>query len=84
MKIMEDYRVPDSVEYDEKTHWHLRRIRVFEMKKNCIIAKRHYKIGSETYEVNSVFSFDSPKATDDNLAALIKNDIEKSLDIENG
>lgn len=77
MKIMEDYRVPDSVEYDEKTHWHLRRIRVFEMKKNCIIAKRHYKIGSETYEVNSVFSFDSPKATDDNLAALIKNDIEK-------
>ena len=84
MKNMEDYRVPCSVEYDEKTHRHLRRIRVFEMKKNCIIAKRHYKIGNETYEVNSVFSFDSPKTTDDNLAALIKNDIEKSLDIENG
>ena len=77
MKIMEDYRIPSSAEYDEKTHRHLRRIRVFEMKKNYIIAKRHYKIGSETYEVNSVFSFDSPKATDDNLAALIKNDIEK-------
>ena len=54
------------------------------MKRNCIIAKRHHRIGSETYEVNSVFSFDSSKTTDDNLAALIKNDIEKSLDIENG
>lgn len=84
LRSIEDYRVPDSASYDAKIHLHLRRIRMFELKKNCIIAKHHYKIGSETYEVNSVFRFDSPKATDDNLAALIKNDIEKSLDIENG
>lgn len=84
MKNMEDYRIPESVFYDEKIHMHLLRTIFFEIKGHQLITKRQYNINGELYEVNSVFDLDSRRSTDDNLAALMKKDYEKSLDIQNG
>ena len=84
MKNMEDYRIPESVFYDEKIHMHLLRTRIFEIKGHQLITKRQYYIDGELYEVNSVFDLDSRRSADDNLAALMKKDYEKSLDIQNG
>ena len=80
----EDYRIPESVLYDEKIQMHLLRTRFFEIKGHQLITKRQYNINGELYEVNSVFDLDSRRSTDDNLAALMKKDYEKSLDIQNG
>ena len=80
----EDYRIPESVFNDEKIHMHLLRTRFFEIKGHQLITKRQYNINGELYEVNSVFDLDSRRSTDDNLAALMKKDYEKSLDIQNG
>ena len=84
MKNMEDYRIPESVFYDEKIHMHLLRTRFFEIKGHQLITKRQYNINGELYEVNSVFVFYSRRSTDDNLAALMKKDNDKRLDIQNG
>ena len=81
---IEDYRVPESVFYDEKIQMHLLRTRSFEIKGRQLITKRQYYIDGEIYEVNSVFDLDSRRSADDNLAALMKKDYEKSLDIQNG
>ena len=80
----EDYRIPESVFYDEKIQMHLLRTRFFEIKGHHLIAKRQYYIDGEVYEVNSVFDLDSRRSADDNLAALMKKDCEKGLDIQNG
>ena len=84
MKNMEDYRIPESVFFDEKIQMHLLRTRSFEIKGHQLIAKRQYYIDREIYEVNSVFVLDSRRSADDNLTALMKKDYEKGLDIQNG
>ena len=81
---IEDYRVPESVFYDEKIQMHLLRTRSFEIKGRQLITKRQYYIDGEIYEVNSVFDLDSRRSADDNLAALMKKECEKGLDIQNG
>ena len=80
---IEDYRIPESVFYDEKIQMHLLRTRCFEVNGRHLIAKRQYYIDGELYEVNSVFDLDSRRSADDNLAALMKKDYEKGLDIQN-
>ena len=84
MKNMEDYRIPESVFFDEKIQMHLLRTRSFEIKGHQLIAKRQYYIDREIYEVNSVFDLYSRRSADDNLTALMKKDYEKGLDIQNG
>lgn len=84
MKRIEDYRIPESVFYDENIQKHLLRTRRFEIKGRHLIAKRQYYIDGELYEVNSVFDLDSHRSADDNLAALMKKEYEKGLDIPNG
>ena len=83
MKNMEDYRIPESVFFDEKIQMHLLRTRSFEIKGHQLIAKRQYYFDGELYEVNSVFDLDSHRSADDNLAALMKKEYEKGLDIQN-
>lgn len=80
----EDYRVPETVCYDEKIRMHLIRTRCFDITERWLIAKREYTIGGEIYEVNSVFDLDSHKNADDYIVSLMKKEYEKGLDFQNG